>query len=267
MIIYNNIEKKNKLNNINFKDWYILTDFDGTITQGNGDSSWSTIFKNPLVTKQFVEECINIYMYYHKFEIDSQITLEEKKKIMKEWYERNIETLIKYNITEDIINYASSNQEIIAFRKGAKEFLKFLYKNNVPVIIISAGVGNIIEQFLIKNECFFDNIYITSNFLEFDNNRVSGVKNNNLIHSLNKNEISLADNLKEKIKDKKCLLLGDNIMDVSMHTTENEVLKIGFLDENEEERLREFKSSYDIVLTNNASFEELFGKEKLGYGI
>lgn len=262
MIIYNDIEKNNELKNIEWNKYYILTDFDGTMTVGTGDSSWSTIFKNPLVTKEFINECINIYGYYHKYEIDTKISLEEKNSKMKEWYEKNIETLIKYNITKDIINFASNNKELITFRDGAKKLLKVLHRNNVPVIIISAGVGNIIEQFLINNECYFDNIYITSNFLEYENNKVSGVKNNNLIHSLNKSEISLSEELKEKISNRKCLLLGDNVMDIKMHTTENDIVKIGFLDERIEDRVEEFKANYDIVATNNTSFIEVFGKDR-----
>lgn len=262
MIYYNNIKKDNDIKNINFNEYYILTDFDGTITVGNGDSSWSTIFKNPLVTKEFINECVNIYQYYHKYELDTKISLEEKNNKMREWYEKNIETLIKYNITEDIINYASQNKELMKFRKGAKDFLQELYIKNVPVIIISAGVGNIIEQFLRNNECYFGNIYIVSNFLEFENNKVSGVKNNNLIHSLNKNEISLQNDLKEKISNRNCLLLGDNVMDIKMHTAKNDVLKIGFLDEKIDERLEEFRENFDIVATDNTSFEYLFKNGK-----
>lgn len=44
----------------------ILTDFDGTITKDSSDSSWASIFKNPNVTDEFVQECIRIFNYYHK---------------------------------------------------------------------------------------------------------------------------------------------------------------------------------------------------------
>ena len=50
MIIVNS-EKLNQLNSISTNDLYILTDFDGTITKDNSDSSWASIFKNPKVSK------------------------------------------------------------------------------------------------------------------------------------------------------------------------------------------------------------------------
>ena len=35
------------------------------------------------------------------------------------------------------------------FRDGAKEFLKEMNDRGIPIIVISAGVGNIIQQFFI----------------------------------------------------------------------------------------------------------------------
>ena len=63
MILVNN-EKLNNLNSISVNDLYILTDFDGTITKDNSDSSWASIFKNPKVTKEFIDECIRIFSHY-----------------------------------------------------------------------------------------------------------------------------------------------------------------------------------------------------------
>ena len=48
-------------------------------------------------------------------------------------------------------------------RKGVKEFLKYTYQNNIPVIIISAGITDIIENFLKANNCLYDNVHIILN--------------------------------------------------------------------------------------------------------
>ncbi len=231
---------------------YILTDFDGTITKDNSDSSWTSIFKNPRVTKEFIDECIKIFSHYHKFEINESLSLEEKMPIMSEWYRKNIETLINFGITEEIINYAANNEHIMAFRKGAINFLKDMHKRNIPIIVISAGVGNIIEQFLIKNNCNYPNIFICSNFLEYKNGSVIGVRDNNLIHPLNKNEVYLPSSIKSKVIGRNnILLLGNSILDINMAGTNKNVYKLGFLDEKIEERLDSFKENYDIVCTEN----------------
>ena len=256
MITYNG--KIKDINNIDNNDVYILTDFDGTITNDSSDSSWSSIFKNPKVTKDFINECINIYTHYHQYEIDNKLPINKKINIMNEWYQKNIETLKKFNITKDIIDYAANNINIMSFRPGAKNFLECMFKKNIPVIIISAGVGNIIEQFLIKNNCNYPNIHICSNFLEYKDNLIIGVRDNNLIHPLNKNEISLPKDLQNIINNKKnTIILGNNISDINMATSNKKIYKIGFLDEKIDERLKQFKENYDIVCTNNTSYDEL----------
>jgi 5'-nucleotidase len=82
---------------------------------------------------------------------------------MTEWWNKHINLFIKYKLSEDVVNQAAKNLRVITFRRGSKEFLEEMYKRNIPVIIISAGIGNFIEQFLIKNGCNFNNIYIVSN--------------------------------------------------------------------------------------------------------
>ena len=73
---------------------------------------------------------------------------------MSEWYNKNIETLKKFGITEQTINYSANNENIMYFRDGAKEFLKEMNDRGIPIIVISAGVGNIIQQFLIMTVIF-----------------------------------------------------------------------------------------------------------------
>lgn len=259
-----NSEKLNSLNSISPSDLYILTDFDGTITNDNSDSSWASIFKNPKVTKEFIDECIRIFNHYHKYEIDESLSFEEKMSIMSEWYSKNIETLINFGITEEIINYASNNESIMSFRNGAVDFLRTMYDRDIPIIVISAGVGNIIEQFLIKNNCNYPNIYICSNFLEYENGIVKGVKNNNLTHPLNKNEVFLPEKIKNKISSRNnILLLGNSVLDINMAGNNRNVYKLSFLDEKIDERLESFKENYDMVCTDNTSYDEIRRKIKI----
>ena len=150
----------------------------------------------------------------------------------------------------------------MSFRDGAREFLKNMKDRNIPVIIISAGIGNFIEQFLIKNNCNFDNIYIVSNFLKFENGIATGVSDN-VIHSLNKNEVSLPNNIKEIIENRKnIILLGDSTSDIRMAREEarNQALKIGFLEEKVEENKTYYQEQFDVVCTGNTTYNELFQK-------
>ena len=249
------------------KDWkddsiYVLTDFDRTITMGNSDSSWSILSKSNMVPKEYVEERQKFFNYYRPFEIDETLDYETKSKLMIEWWNKHIGLFVKYQLSEEVINTAARNLRVMSFRDDAREFLENMRDRNIPVIIISAGIGNFIEQFLIKNDCNFDNIYIVSNFLKFENGIATGVSDN-VIHSLNKNEVSLPDEIKKLIANRKnIILLGDSIADIRMARDDarREALKIGFLEEKVDENKSYYSEQFDVVCTDNTGYNELFKK-------
>lgn len=246
------------------KDWnddsiHILTDFDRTITMGSSDSSWSILSKSDLVPREYVKERQELYEYYRPIEIDETLDYETKNKLMSEWWNKHINLFIKYKLSENVVNDAAKNLRVMAFRDGAKEFLESMNNRNIPVIIISAGIGNFVEQFLIKNDCNFSNIYIVSNFIKFENGIATGISDN-VIHSLNKNEVSIPNNIKSLIFNRpNVILLGDNISDIRMASEEKRpnALKIGFLEEKINENKIVFENEFDIVCTENSSYTEL----------
>ena len=46
-------------------------------------------------------------------------------------------------------------------------------------------------------------------------------------------------------------------MDINMVVTEKELIKIGFLDEKVEERMQSFLDNFDLICTENTSYDEL----------
>jgi Haloacid Dehalogenase superfamily, subfamily IB, phosphoserine phosphatase-like len=258
-MIYINESAKAKIDSLNYEKVHILTDFDRTITIGSSESSWSILSKSKLVPKEYIEERQELYNYYRPIEIDEKLDFKEKNKLMIEWWNKHIRLFIKYKLPESVINNAANNLHVMSFREGASKFLEAMKENNVPVIIISAGIGNFIEQFLIKNKCNFSNIYIVSNFITFENGIASGIKDN-LIHSLNKNEVAIPEYIKSLIKHREnIILLGDSVSDIKMAPTDTRAnaLKIGFLEEKEAENFQYFIENFDIVCTENTSYHDL----------
>jgi len=111
-------------------------------------------------------------------------------------------------------------------------------------IIVSAGIGNVIESFFKKNNCFFKNMHIVSNYIKFENNLAIGLENK-MIHSLNKNNIDFPFN----INHKNIILFGDIISDIKMipEDKQKNALKIAFIDSKNIENLTYFLNEYDIV--------------------
>ncbi|MBA0808830.1 hypothetical protein Gohar_024539 [Gossypium harknessii] len=153
------------------------------------------------------------------------------------------------------------------------QFLCFIWniqEKDVPVLIFSAGLADIIEEVLRqKVHRYFKNIKIVSNQMVFDDSgRLVSFKGK-LIHSLNKNEHALdmatplhdqtggidgavADNASVKQRTN-VLLLGDHTGDLGMSdglNYENRI-SVGFLNDNIEKNLENYRKAFDIVYLND----------------
>ena len=145
MIIKDEIRKFLPINDLS--NLFVVADFDRTITNGNSKTSWSILSESSLVPKEYKNERQEFYNYYRPIEVDESLDYEYKASQMKEWYQKHIGLFVKYKITEEIFKNAATDLRIMEFRPGAKEFIKLLHDNNIPLIIISAGIGNFIETY------------------------------------------------------------------------------------------------------------------------
>ena len=167
-----------------------------------------------------------------------------------------------YQLTEDLFHKTSSDKSVMELRKGFKRFLKLLKERNVPLVIISAGLTNVIKAFLIEHEIDLDNIYIISNEIYFENGVAKGIAHD-IIHSMNKSEVSLPSELKEELKTRRnVLLFGDNLKDYLMVDKENhdDVLEIAFVNEGNKKYTEDFFENYDIILNENEDFDTVLEK-------
>lgn len=264
-MIYIKEDVNEKLKNWSDDTIHILADFDRTISDCNSSSSWSILSKKDLMPTEYAEERNVFYNHYRPIEKDENLDPDTKNKIMTEWWGKHIGLFVKYKLPESVIKSAARDLEVMLFRDGAKEFLEDMHKRKIPVIIISSGIGNFVEQFLIKNKCNFNNIYIVSNFIKFENGIAVGVADN-IIHSLNKNEAAIPPEVKKLIENRpNIILLGDKIEDTRMATDDarEQALKIGFLEDKLEENLRYYMENFDVVCTDNTPFNELLESVKI----
>lgn len=120
-----------------------------------------------------------------------------------------------------------------------------------------------IKHFLKDTNCYFDNIYIISNFIEFDEEgKVKKFDNSKIVHSLNKTmEKKINKKNLDTIKDKTYkVLIGDLIEDQNMVEPSkwDTTLKIGILEFEEETNLKKYQEAFDIVLTKeDATFNKI----------
>ena len=257
MIYINNQEK---IEDFEFdkKDFYVVADFDRTLTEGASDSTWGIFANANQVGKEYKQRRTALYNKYRPIEIDPNISEEEKSDAMKEWWQLHINLFYEYGIKEQAVKNAVALGNL-KYRDGAKEFLKKMNELNVPVIIISAGIGNVIEEFLKLENDYYDNIKIISNFIVFENGEFKEIAGE-IIHALNKNIVRLDEHSKHNLENRKNILLfGDGYADLKMISEKDKenAITIGFLDEKIKESLELYNKGFDIVLTNESSFEDV----------
>lgn len=247
---------------------HILSDFDRTLTytfiKGEKVPSLISILRSSgrYLGKDYAQAADTLYKKYHPFEINSKLSIEEKKKAMEEWWRAHFELLIKSDLNKKHLEKVAKSPKI-KFRKGAREFFDFSYNHQIPLVIISSSGlgGDIISAVLKKAEKLYPNIYIISNsFIWNKNGRAIRVKEP-IIHTLNKDETVLKNfSFYPKIKNRRnVLLLGDNLEDIKMIEgfDYNYLIKIGFLNENIKENLEQYKKAYDILILNDSSMEHV----------
>ncbi|EFN77399.1 7-methylguanosine phosphate-specific 5'-nucleotidase [Harpegnathos saltator] len=237
----------------------IVTDFDLTLTKQhiNGAhvlSSFGMFRKSKQLPTKYSEEAKRLYAKYRPMEIDPSLSLNEKANAMRDWM------LAAQDLLKGI-EFDSHEMEEIAqscsgiLRDGTEEIFEKLHNVQVPIVIFSAGLGDMVEAILRYHNALYDNVKVISNFLKYNGNYLDGFENDVLIHAYNKNECALEkDYLKILGEKQNILLMGDTIGDADMvERTEDTktVLKIGFLYEHVEASLDMFMEKFDIVLVDD----------------
>lgn len=256
---YINNNKQEKLK-INKQNTYLVIDFDKTITSNQSQDSWAASANADILGKEITQKMDELCQKYEPIELNHTIPVEEKEKHMEKWYGDCMDLYYQYKLTQEKLEQSIKQSNLI-FRQGAKDILEKCYKENIPIIILSAGIGNVIEQFLKANNCYTDNMYIISNFIEFKSDgSMKKFDYSKMIHTLNKTMPGhLPKEIQQKIQDKEyAILMGDMVEDEKMieESKWKKTIKIGFLNKKLEENLPIYLKHFDIVLTKeDATFE------------
>jgi len=252
--------KKQKLINGGAQKLHIVTDFDKTLSKAfDGDKKIHTVIaqirEGKYLSTEYTNAAYALHAKYYPIETNPNMSIEEKKPLMEEWWGTHIKTIAANGMNKKIVKDIAKKRIIL--REGTKEFFKEANKNKVPILILSAALGDVIDEILKFNKIQSKNIHTISNYFEFDKKgNVLGYKGK-IIHCMNKNENEI-ENTKHysKIKNRKnILLLGDSLDDLNM--TEgikyDNILKVGFLNDKIEDNLPAYKKAYDVIILNDGT--------------
>ncbi len=270
-IIPNQEDFKSKLDEIikgGVNNLHFLSDFDRTLTydliDGEKVPSVISVLRNEgYLDEDYSRRAKNLFAYYHPHEMDSSLSVEEKKEKMEEWWNTHFNILIEKGLNKKHLRRIAESKKII-LRKGVNLFLEKVNEKNIPFVIFSAsGCGDAIEMLFKEKGIKYPNIYFLINRFYWDKEGSAvGIKEP-IIHSFNKDETVIQEtkDVYEKIKNRKnIILLGDSISDIGMVKgfEYDNLIKIGFLGNYNESQIEEYKENYDVILLNDSEFSPIY---------
>lgn len=250
---------------------HIRSDFDRTITYWTIDgkktpSLISLLRDGKHLSPDYPDRAIELFRRYHPVEIDPTLSTEDKKPIMKIWWEKHFSLMIECGLKKaDVFDVIK--ESYLRLRRHVDTCLQILRNNNIPVIIISAwAIGDAIPFFLWTQWLDFENIHYICNHFYWDDWGYATSIREPIIHIFNKDETSIREIPKtyEHIKNRKnIILIWDSLWDIGMcHKDEyDNLLKIGFLNSEDEWMRSQYINNFDVIIDWDGDF--LFVKECL----
>ncbi|ORX81780.1 HAD-superfamily hydrolase [Anaeromyces robustus] len=243
---------------------HLISDFDMTITKYwlNGKrspSSHDILTRSSKVSENYRKRCEELKAKYYPIEISPELTNEEKLPYMVEWWENADQAILDEKIHKDTISDMVRETPVL-YRPGIKDVLHSCKEKDIPFLVFSAGVQNVIQETLVQSNLFSDNMNVVSNKMAF--NEETGICDRfvgPLFHVFNKDKFGLEGTPYEKLLENRSnvIICGDSLGDIKMadgvkHDT---CLSIGFLNLNKEKMLDKYKNTFDIVITDDGSFD------------
>lgn len=281
-----------KLNNIinsykqNPSNIIFITDFDYTITKRYNYQKNLTLnssyrfYDESLIggdQNKIIEIQNQLCNEYMKYETDNTYDKKIREKKVHEFYSKSLDVYINPKLTRNSIGKMLTKfKDKFELRKYTKELFEFLIKLNIPIIIVSGGVKEVIVDLLktcIKNfEQYLSEkkIIIIGNELYFEEGKGCIGHSTNVIYAFNKSNF-----VKETIKNnfpqvKNVIVMGDHLNDFDsvqdLDINKNDIIGIGFVnikpeiinDESKKDIIKknvdEYNNVYDVNLIGDTDF-------------
>ena len=282
-----------KLNNLiisyksNRGNIIFITDFDYTITKRYNYQKNSTLFSS----YRFYDESLiggdqqkildiqnQLCNEYMKYETDNTYDKKIREQKVHEFYSKSLDVYINPKFTRNSIGKMLEKfKEKYELRKYTKELFELLIKLEIPIVIVSGGVKEVIIDLLKTSINNFEKylsekkIIIIANELYFEEGKGCIGHSTNVIYAFNKSNF-----VKETIKNnfpqvKNVIVMGDHLNDFDsvqdLEINKNDIIGIGFVnikpeilnDETKKEIIKknveEYNNVYDVNLIGDNDFD------------
>lgn len=238
---------------------HVICDFDRTLTHHlEGGSSFSPVRRLGFMPEEYGEKALALYEHYHPMEVDPLIPFEEKSALMHEWWEAQFHLMIQYGLRREHLDQMIG-KGYVRLREGVGAFMHALAAQDVPMLVLSAGFGDVVEIVLQEAGLLTEHVHIVSNFVDYDEGGRAVAYRPPIIHTLNKSEQDLGPYRAMVAERPNVLLVGDMLGDAHMaeglpHDT---VLKVGFLNHPTETNRLHYEATFDVVIEGDHTWSRV----------
>lgn len=252
----------------------LIADFDRTLTTSAcGTSCHGVVESCKELSAEYRAATKALVEHYLPIETTPTMPRAEKIPLMQDWYRQAHTLLLKEPLTPALLDSAARESKI-ALRPGTDAMLAKCHELGIPFIVMSAGLGNVIEAVMRQRLSeataaqVTPTLPIVSNWLRFDARGVVCGFSQPLLHMFNKDGSFIRSQLgEERLAElrrgrRTIVLLGDGLGDAQMADgldADLAVVKIGLLNESDEARvaarLPQYEAAFDVVLLGDGSFE------------
>mmetsp|Transcript_8031 Transcript_8031/g.7177 ORF Transcript_8031/g.7177 Transcript_8031/m.7177 type:complete len:452 (-) Transcript_8031:42-1397(-) len=233
-------EKINKFINDKVEKLKVISDFDFTMTKMHlsvnkrGSSCHGVMEESNIFSDVYHYHSRKTLDIYYPIEIDPNMDNVTKSKYMLEWAEKSHNLILTMtDLTKSKLKLACDiaiKNPHVELRDYLQHFLVLLYKHNIPLLIFSAGISNILHELLhVSISNYFDK-YITNYHKDIEN--VESFNQSKMLSYIDQyiadyNNFYLAHSLKPSNSESSLGFENDELTEIYVHgheTTEVELV-------------------------------------------
>ncbi|KAJ3156258.1 5'-nucleotidase, cytosolic III-like [Geranomyces michiganensis] len=198
---------------------HIISDFDMTISRYwvNGErnvGSHRVLALSSRVPEEFTAASKAIFEKYYPIEISQTISHSEKVQAMVDWWSEQHELILDLKLTKDALSSMAQETHVV-LRDGVQQCMQLSEELGLPLLVFSAGLGDVIEAVLRKQELLRSNVDIISNKLHFGPDKIADRFEGKIIHTFNKDEANFPT---EKLGGRENVVCSRNLRKISSGT-------------------------------------------------
>ena len=164
-----------------------------------------------------------LFEKYRTLELSGDMTQQDAV----DWWSAILDLFVEHRI--DLAEVEEDFLDKASIRPGTLELFKLFADNNIPTIILSAGIREVIDIWCRKYNIKPSLVISTALVLD-ENNRIIGWGQDTLVHILNKSEATHAELLNIQSRRPKAFLVGDSLDDAAMASGKQDIIRTRILD-------------------------------------